>query len=356
MTDAPDTKTESRAVAPIVAFKRDLARVAEAGEFALPSNVSIEAFKNAAIVAAQDNPAILRCTPESVFKSLRRLAAAGLVPDGREAALVPFKGKVDGNWVEICQAMPMVFGLIKTARNSGEVSDIRAHVVYQREIEDGLFEYVVGDEERLTHKPILFGDRGPALACYAIAKMKDGSIIRAFLTEQEIEKIRRASSAQRIYEKGKAPRVSEDAIGIWADWTEEMWKKSAIRRLCKRLPLSSEDLRRIQESDEPLESMKDVTPPPNSTDRLRQLRDQGRAAAQPEAEVLPPEDIPQEPEVAVEEPKPDPKSEQFKEGVKDYGDWGPAGAKCPYDDETVEAFQWWAGWRKAREDDVEVKE
>lgn len=353
MTDAPDTKTESRAVAPIVAFKRDLGRVADAGEFALPSNVSIEAFKNAAIVAAQDNPAILRCTPESVFKSLRRLAAAGLVPDGREAALVPFKGKVDGNWVEVCQAMPMVFGLIKTARNSGEVSDIRAHVVYQREIDEGRFEYVVGDEERLTHTPILFGDRGEAVACYAIAKMKDGSIIRAFLTEHEIEKVRRASAAQRIYEKGKAPVTSDRPIGIWADWTEEMWKKTAIRRLCKRLPLSSEDLRRIQESDEPLESLKDVTPPPSSTDRLRQLRDQGRAAAQPE--IIEPEDIPQEPEVAVEEPKPNPKSEAYAEGKQDYQSWGPAGAKCPHDDETEEAFQWWCGWRAAREEAGEAE-
>ena len=54
---------------PIVAYKRDLDRMIEADEFALPSNVSQKAFRNAAVVAVQDNPYILQMKPESVFKN-----------------------------------------------------------------------------------------------------------------------------------------------------------------------------------------------------------------------------------------------------------------------------------------------
>ena len=82
---------------------------------------------------------------------------------------------------------------------SGEVRDIRAHIVYQNEIDQGRFEYIVGDEEKLTHRPILFGERGKAVAGYAIAVLKDGSIIRDFMNGDEIEKeIGRASCRERV--------------------------------------------------------------------------------------------------------------------------------------------------------------
>lgn len=243
----------------IVSFKQNLTALIDRKELALPSNVSAEAFKNAAIVAVQDNPKILGCDEASVFKSIRTLAAAGLVPDGREAALVPFLTKVDGNWVNKCQAMPMVFGLIKMVRRSGEVSDVRAHIVYQKEVDGGHFTYIVGDEERLEHSPILFGDKGPPVAAYAIAKLKDGNIIREFMSSSEIDVVRRSSSAQKIYEKGKAPKTTDEPIGIWKDWWTEMWKKTVIRRLCKRLDMSSEDMRRVMVEPD-MEAIRDVTP------------------------------------------------------------------------------------------------
>lgn len=241
----------------LVTFKRNLGDLIERKELALPSNVSEDAFRNAAIIAVQDNPTILSCDPQSVFKSIRTLAAAGLVPDGREAALVPFYTK-DGRK---CQAMPMVFGLIKMVRRSGEVSDIRAHIVYQNEVDQERFEYVVGDTERLRHEPILFGEKGPAVAAYAIANLKDGGIVREFMDLDQIEKVRRASSAQKVFgEKGSKPVTSETPIGIWADWWDEMVKKSVIRRLCKRLDMSSEDMRRVMVEQDEMLPARDVTP------------------------------------------------------------------------------------------------
>ena len=247
----------------VVAFKKTLGTMIERGDVPLPSSVNPDAFRNAAIVAIQDNPRILTCRQETVYRSVRQLAAMGLVPDGREAALVPFKDKAGGL---ACQAIPMVYGLVKAARNSGVVRSIRAHIVYQREIDEDRFEYVVGDQERLEHRPILFGDRGDPVAVYAIAEMKDGGFIRAFMSADDVEKVRRAAASQRI--KGK---VSDKPIGIWRDWQDEMWKKTAIRRLCKMLPLSAEDYSRIMQDPEFDGVMKDVTPPETTEERLKRV-------------------------------------------------------------------------------------
>ena len=290
---------EQSAPAPVVRFKRNLGRLIEGGELALPSNVTTEAFKNAAIVAVQDNPKILGCEEASLFKAIRTLAASGLVPDGREAALVPFN-TWDPNTrkkVAKCQAMPMVFGLVKMARRSGTVTDIRAHIVYANEVEQGRFTYQIGDEEVLKHDPILFGEKGAPVGCYAIARLKDGSLIREFMSAQEVDKVRRSGSSQLLFEQGQKPTVSNEPIGIWADWAESMWKKSVIRRLCKRLDLSAEDVRRIVE-DEDHQALRDVTPEESKPQSFAARANAAREAAQQEAA---PEDETQEP--AEEQPE-----------------------------------------------------
>lgn len=345
---------------PLVQFKKDMTTLIERKELPLPSNVSVEAFKNAAIVAAQDNPQILLCERDSVFKSIRSLAAAGLVPDGREAALVPFKTRDGDRYISKCQAMPMVFGLIKMVRRSGEVADIRAHIVYSGEVEAGRFEYVIGDEERLEHQPILFGDRGDPVACYAIAKLKDGTIIREFMSAQEIDHIRRSGASQKIFQKGERPKVSDTPVGIWADWWTEMWKKTVIRRICKRLDMSAEDMRRVMVEPD-FDGMRDVTPQRETP--MSRLVDRARGKAEQPASA---------PETAVcgevvdaeaeapsgaglafsdEEIEADtfPGSDAFNHGVEAFQSGKPE-SDCPYDvpEARQEAIDWIGGWRQAR--------
>lgn len=332
----------------IVEFKGNLDRLINAEELALPDNVSTKAFRNAAIVAVQDTPKILHCDNASVMKSLRTLAAAGLVPDGREAALVPFKTKDGDNWVDKCQAMPMVFGLIKMVRRSGEITDIRAHIVYQNEVDTGAFSYVVGDEEALTHKPILFGDRGDPVAAYAIAKMKDGTIIREFMTAQEIDTVRRSSAAQRVYEKGKKPTVSDTPIGIWKDWWAQMWEKTVIRRLCKRLDMSSEDMRRVMvEQDNLPTEPKDITPEENPL--AAKAKAAREAAKEPEQEEAPTEDgdtiegTAEHWTVGIDTGPGFPGSDDFTEGEKA----ARAGMKremCPHEKDHGKAADWLSGF------------
>lgn len=347
------TTTDNKPKPPLVQFKADLSRLKDAGELdMLPANVSFEAFKNAAVVAFTDNPLIAQCDMSTVFKSLRRLAAAGLVPDGREAALVPFKTKVNGNYVQVCQAMPMIFGLIKTARNSGEISDIRAHIVYEAEVDQKRFNYVVGDTEKLEHEPILFGDKGNPVAAYAIASMKDGTIIREFMDAGEIDKVRRSGASQLNFVQGQRPTVSAEPKGIWAEWQGEMWKKTVIRRLIKRLPLSAEDMRRVAEMDEVRHDLKDVTPEgrhsgPNLAQRLAAQTAPENAPAL-DGEVMPPEEETPPPAAHWTDAEPTeffPGSDAFTQGANAAKD-GIAARDCPFDEGTEQARDWLAAWHQ----------
>lgn len=341
---------------PLVAFKRDFNTLLEKKELALPSSVSQEAFKNAAVVAVQDNPKILTCDQASVFKSIRTLAAAGLVPDGREAALVPFKTKQDGNWIDKCQAMPMVFGLIKMVRRSGTVKDIRAHIVYEKELAQDRFTYVVGDEEKLEHSPILFGDRGEPMAAYAIAVLTDGAIVREFMSAEDIEKVRQSSAAQRIYKKGQPPKISEEPIGIWKDWWDQMWKKTVIRRLCKRLDMSSEDMRRLMVEEDAADiQMRDITPKKGGfATRAAQQQEPDGGDQEPSA--------PLDGEIMTEEADEGddahwtasldlsdafPGDDAFTEGAKAF-EAGTSFEDCPYKSDPEKAVNWCGGWDQAR--------
>ncbi len=315
--------------APLVQFKRDLQRSIDAGEFALPSTVDPNAFRNAAIIAFQGDGGIYQCTPESIFKALRVLAGAGLMPDGREAAIVKYG--------TTATAMPMVAGLIKVARNSGKVTALWADVVYEGEtldtwIEDGepRFSHSTADGKRIDAM-----DRGGEVrGAFAVAKMKDGTIDFQPMSKSEIEKRRRASATQ----KGEKP------TGIWAQWYEEMAKKTVIRNLAKRLPMSTEDIDRIMKEQEPPE-LRDVTPEREDRPNLAQ-----QIASGPEEphDAVTGEVLDAEPaqDADLDESKVDPFSDEYTEGVKAHS----AGMKekmNPHEPGSEQWNNWLGGFRFA---------
>src|SRR5262245_19014428 len=89
---------------------------------ALPKHISIDKFQRVVMTAVQNNPNLVSVDRRSLWNACTQAAQDGLLPDGREGAIVPFKGRA--NW------MPMYAGLIKKARNSGEIASIVARVVY----------------------------------------------------------------------------------------------------------------------------------------------------------------------------------------------------------------------------------
>jgi len=214
------------AITPIESFRNTLTRMQPEFTAALPPQIPVEKFVRTVITVVQMNPSHLDADRRSLLGSCMKAAQDGLLLDGREAALVPFNGK-GGRAV---QYMPMIAGILKKIRNSGELASISANVVYQRD----QFDYTLGDDERINHKPFLGDDRGQPIAVYSIAKTKDGAIYREVMSVAEVNKVRAASRAANA--------------GPWVQWWDEMAKKTVIKRLAKRLP-SSTDLDQVIASD-----------------------------------------------------------------------------------------------------------
>ena len=196
---------------------------------ALPGHIPAEKFVRTVQTAVQMNPQIgSACNTaggiQSLMAACTKAATDGLILDGREAALVTFRQKTgDNQWEDRVQYIPMVAGLMKKARNSGEISNISAHVVY----ENDQFNYVLGDEERIEHAP-KFGERGKAIAVYAIVKMKDGTVQREVMDKDAVMKIAAQSK--------NAAQYNPDTGKNYGEW----WRKTVIRRISKYLPSSSD--------------------------------------------------------------------------------------------------------------------
>ena len=102
----------------------------------LPAGLDPDKFIRNATNAIQMHPQqekLLNADRQSLFLSLQKAAVDGLNIDGREAALTVFNTKVGGEWISKAQYMPMTLGLVKLARNSGEISTISAEVVYSND-------------------------------------------------------------------------------------------------------------------------------------------------------------------------------------------------------------------------------
>lgn len=196
--------------------------VARAIQSSLPRTMTWDRFKGVVSLAVAKQPK-LADDLASLLIACRQCAVDGLSPDGREAALVPYKGKA--------QYQPMVWGLVKLARQTGEISTISARVVY----ESDTFDYELGDAERITHKPDMDAEeRGRPVAAYAIAIMRDGGKEREVMTRGQIGGIMRRSKSADLDANGNP------TAGPWASDPDEMAKKTVLRNLLKRLPRSSE--------------------------------------------------------------------------------------------------------------------
>lgn len=185
---------------------------------ALPAHIPVERFLRVVNTAIQMNPQIAMVDRRSLFTACVKAATDGLLPDGREAALVIYKDKTRG---EIAQYMPMVAGLRKKVRNSDEIATWETNVVY----ENDAFEFELGDKPFIRHKPVL-SNRGKPVAAYSVATLKSGEVSREVMSIDEIEAIRKRSRAAYA--------------GPWVTDYAEMVRKTVARRHSKVLPMSTD--------------------------------------------------------------------------------------------------------------------
>lgn len=180
---------------------------------ALPSNIPVERFKRVVVTALNTNPDLAKQDRRSLFLALVKCAQDGLIPDGREAALVPFDGKVN--------YLPMYQGILKRMRNTGDIASVGAYVAYSND----KFSYALGDSPHITHEPAL-NDRGKPIAAYVIFTLTNGERVREVMSVDEIEKVRGVSKM-----KNGVP---------WTQWWDQQARKTVIKRGSKYVPMSAE--------------------------------------------------------------------------------------------------------------------
>lgn len=205
---------------------------------ALPPTISYDHFRATFITAVANNPEILTCDLQTVKTALMKAATDNLMPDNREAAIVPFWTKMkDGDGkeksVKVAQYMPMVYGIRKRALELGGAR-ITAECVYENDFYDS----EQGDAPFIRHKRAPLGQpRGEIIGAYSIFKdEKERVLHREEMAKEDIEVARSVSKA------ANGPG--------WTKFYSEFCRKTVVRRGSKSVPSLPEKLRTIIERDD----------------------------------------------------------------------------------------------------------
>lgn len=267
---------------------------------ALPDHISVKKFTRVAVTAihAIGDEKIGKSDKKSLYSACLKCAADGLIPDGREAALVSFWNSKKKHFETVY--MPMRDGLLKKIRNSGQLAHIATKVVF---MEDEWEYWIDNDGEHFKHIPdmsidrIANADKSNVRLVYAVAKTKDGSTYLCPLTVPQIEKARAVSKAK------------DD--GPWVTWWDEQAEKTAIKKIYKVLPKST-DLDDLMHRDDDLNDLSGIptgdptddapAPQPERRSRMHEAIDETEAKDQE------PEPEPRDAQVEDTKPEPEPKA------------------------------------------------
>ncbi|TFZ55580.1 hypothetical protein E4V01_21905 [Methylorubrum sp. Q1] len=194
----------------------------------LPKHISPERFERAVANVLMNTPEMLAADPRLIFREISKVVGLGLMLDpqlGEAYLILGWNAKTR-------QKEPQVRigykGLIKLAKQSGEILNIYAREVHEKDE----IECLQGDENRLIHKPRLFTDRGPVVGYYAVVKLRNGEIDFEPMSVQQIHEIRDRSDGWKAFRDGKIKSTP------WSTDEGEMSKKTVLRRLQKRLTQS----------------------------------------------------------------------------------------------------------------------
>jgi recombination protein RecT len=200
-------------------------------EHALPKHVSADRLLRTFFTELSKTPTLLDCSDVSLLGALIQAAQLGLEFGALgHAYLVPFRR---GQRLEV-QLVPGYKGLLKLARNTGQVSTVAARIVH------------VGDDFQMSYEPPMLhhvprskpttqrvNDRTelvwPATHYYASARLMSGDQQFEVMSREEVE------AHRDRYAKG-----ARNPDSAWQTNFPEMALKTVLRRLCRLLPASVE--------------------------------------------------------------------------------------------------------------------
>lgn len=225
-TTKGDTKlTKSMSIADLIKAMQPEIRKA------LPEVITVERFTRMALSALNTTPKLKECTQMSFLSALMNAAQLGLEPNTPlgQAYLIPFKNK----GVLECQFQIGYKGLIDLSYRNPLVQTIQAQAVY----ENDEFEYELGLDPKLVHRPVLH-DRGEVILFYGFFKLTNGGFGFEVMSREDIDAY--AKEYSKSFDTSFSPWKS-NYIG--------MAKKTVIKQALKYAPIKA-DFRRALSTDE----------------------------------------------------------------------------------------------------------
>lgn len=190
---------------------------------ALPATLGLspERFARMLYTSLRRTPSLLDCTQQSLFAEVMTAAQFGLQIDGVHSALVPYREK----GVPTAKLIPMYRGLMDMAMRSGQIAAIYPpHLVFKQD----KFSVRWGTDEELIHEPSFeTDDLDDMIGAYCACKMLSGEKVFQYVPRVKLDRIRASAKAR----SDQSP---------WNTTPDEMYLKTAVRALCKRIPTSSE--------------------------------------------------------------------------------------------------------------------
>lgn len=192
---------------------------------------SFDRLKSVFLIAVMQEPRILDCTPESLRREISKCAADGLVPDSKEAVLLPYWDSKEK--VLLANYQPMVQGIIKRVKELGGVFNIVCKLVHEKD------EFILNeaDPDSLVHKSDPFAkpeQRGAVVGGYAVFRDDQKRVMHLETMSAE--------DFQKVRDTSKAPDSP-----AWKKWTNEMYRKAVLRRGSKYVPINNDKIRALLE-------------------------------------------------------------------------------------------------------------
>lgn len=199
----------------------------------LPKDLNVERFANNALALLNGNEALQKFSKENgnsqIITGLMKGAYLGLDFMSQEAYLVPF-GKT-------LNFMKSYTGAIKLCKKYSirPIKDIYAKLV--REGDEYSIE-IINNEPKITFKPLPFND-SKIKGAFAVAQFEDGGIQYEEMSVKELEKVRSCSK--------------QKSGAVWNMWTDQMYLKSILHRLCKKIEIDFDNAEQLKYFNEEME-------------------------------------------------------------------------------------------------------
>lgn len=215
MTTAVATRPDHPIIAAIDGRMGEIASI-------LPAGMDDKRFRKVVVQAMLRTPALWECTPVSIITAITEAAEVGIEPTGvlGKGWLIPYRGeaKFIPGWrgfVDLLWRADRILLSVDVVRIGDEFSYRRGTDAYLHHVPD------LSDPEREASDDNI-------TAAYVIARFPDGREDFEVMSRVALDKIK-AASLEKARDKSKA---------IWNLHPGEMMKKTPVRRLAKRMPLS----------------------------------------------------------------------------------------------------------------------